>query len=38
MVPACTLVDGKLVSSIGKGMCVLLGISCDDTSKEADWM
>ena len=34
----CTLVDGKLVSSIGKGMCVLLGISRDDTSREADWM
>ena len=28
------LVDGKVVSSIGRGICVLLGISRKDTSQE----
>ncbi|NLT18390.1 MAG: D-tyrosyl-tRNA(Tyr) deacylase [Firmicutes bacterium ADurb.Bin080] len=27
-------VDGKLISSIGKGICVYLGISKDDTSED----
>ena len=31
-------VDGRHVSSIGRGLCVLLGISRDDEQKEADWM
>lgn len=26
------------VSSIGKGICVLLGITREDTIKEAEWM
>ena len=31
-------VNGELVSSIGKGLCVLLGISRNDTHKETEWM
>ena len=31
-------VDGEVISSIGKGLCVLLGISKYDTSKEIEYM
>lgn len=31
-------VDGKIISSIGRGVCVLLGISRTDTEQEAEWM
>lgn len=31
-------VGDREVSSIGRGICVLLGISREDTSKEAEWM
>jgi len=31
-------VDGEVISSIGKGLCVLLGISKHDTPKEIEYM
>ena len=31
-------VGAELVSEIGRGLCVLLGISRDDTPREAEWM
>ena len=31
-------VDGEVISSIGKGLCVLVGISKYDTSKEIEYM
>ena len=31
-------VGEREVSAIGRGICVLLGISRDDSQKEADWM
>ena len=33
---ASVSVDGKLVSSIGKGLLVFLGVSCSDTAAEAE--
>jgi D-Tyr-tRNAtyr deacylase len=33
-----SLVDNQEVSSIGPGICVLLGISKDDTRQDLDWM
>ena len=35
---ASVSVDGKLVSEIGPGMLVLLGVSRDDTEEAADWL
>lgn len=35
---ASVSVDGEVISSIGKGLCVLLGISKYDTSKEIEYM
>lgn len=35
---ASVSVGDREVSSIGKGLCVLLGITRDDTSKESEWM
>lgn len=35
---ATVLVDGKIVSSIGKGLVVLLGIHKTDTPEDSDWM
>ncbi|XP_074628362.1 D-aminoacyl-tRNA deacylase-like isoform X1 [Acropora palmata] len=35
---ASVSVDGEVISSIGKGLCVLLGISKNDTPKEIDYM
>lgn len=32
------LVDEKIVGSIQKGVCVLLGIATDDTDKDVDYM
>lgn len=34
---AC-IVDNKVVGSIQKGVCVLLGIATDDTEKDVDYM
>ncbi len=34
----CSTVGDREVSSIGKGLCVLLGIARDDGPKEAEWM
>jgi len=31
-------VGDELISSIGKGLCVLVGISKDDTDKDMDYM
>ena len=31
-------VGEKEVSSIGRGLCVLLGITREDTAKESEWM
>lgn len=33
-----TIVNEELVSNIGRGLCVLVGISQDDTKNEVDWM
>jgi D-tyrosyl-tRNA(Tyr) deacylase len=35
---ASVSVDGELVSSIGPGLLVLLGVSVDDTTAQADWL
>ncbi|KAM7446574.1 D-tyrosyl-tRNA(Tyr) deacylase [Porites harrisoni] len=35
---ASVSVDGEVISSIGKGLCVLVGISKYDTSKEIEYM
>ncbi|KAH3848005.1 D-aminoacyl-tRNA deacylase-like [Dreissena polymorpha] len=35
---ATVTVDGNLVSSIGKGLCVLVGIGRKDAAKDADWL
>lgn len=35
---ASVSVDGEVISSIGKGLCVLLGISKHDTPKEIEYM
>ena len=32
------VVDGEVISSIGKGLCVLVGISKYDTPKEIEYM
>lgn len=37
LLPVCAVGDRE-VSAIGKGLCVLLGISRYDTVKEAEWM
>ena len=31
-------VDGQLISEIGKGLCVLVGIRNDDTLNDIDYM
>lgn len=31
-------VEGEVISSIGKGLCVLIGISKDDTTKDMEYM
>lgn len=35
---AKVIINSKVVSQIGKGFLVLLGVSQEDTEKEADWM
>lgn len=35
---AAVTVDGELISSIGKGFLVLLGVSVEDTEAQAEWM
>ena len=35
---ASVTVDGRLVSHIGKGLLVLLGVGCGDGSREVDWI
>lgn len=35
---ASVLVEGKLISSIGPGLLVLLGVGQQDTEQEADWL
>ena len=35
---ASVSVDGKLVSEIGPGLLVLLGVTHDDTEQQADWL
>jgi D-tyrosyl-tRNA(Tyr) deacylase len=35
---ASVSVDGQLVSAIGPGMLVLLGIAREDTERDADWL
>ena len=32
------LVDNEVISSIGKGLCVLIGISKNDSKKDMDYM
>ncbi|XP_067009829.2 D-aminoacyl-tRNA deacylase 1 isoform X1 [Anabrus simplex] len=38
VVKASVTVDEELVSSIGRGLCVLVGISRDDTKKDMDYI
>ena len=38
MSSASVKVDGDMVSSIGKGLCVLVGIHRDDTKKEMEYI
>lgn len=33
-----SIVDGKQISKIGKGICVLVGLSVDDTTADLDFM
>ena len=35
---ASVSVDGEVVSAVGPGMLVLLGVSVDDTHQDADWL
>ena len=35
---ASVRIDGQTISSIGKGLCVLVGIHRDDTKKELDYI
>lgn len=35
---ARVLVEGKAVGSIGRGLCLLIGIEKDDREAEADWL
>lgn len=35
---ASVSVDGQMVSSIGKGICVLVGIHREDQDSDASWM
>uniref|UniRef100_A0A914WH15 D-aminoacyl-tRNA deacylase n=1 Tax=Plectus sambesii TaxID=2011161 RepID=A0A914WH15_9BILA len=35
---ARVLVGDEVVSSIGRGLCVLVGLARDDTEKDVDWM
>ncbi|GFG36966.1 hypothetical protein Cfor_05387 [Coptotermes formosanus] len=35
---ASVIVEGEVISSIGKGLCVLIGISKDDTTRDMEYM
>ncbi len=35
---ACVTVEGEIISAIGHGLLVLLGIHKDDTDEDMDWM
>ncbi|KAI2806003.1 D-tyrosyl-tRNA(Tyr) deacylase [Blomia tropicalis] len=35
---ASVIVDGNVISQIGQGLCVLIGISRDDTEKDSEWI
>ncbi|XP_053680138.1 D-aminoacyl-tRNA deacylase 1 isoform X2 [Anopheles nili] len=35
---AKVMVGDELVSSIGRGLCVLVGISTDDNANDVDWL
>ncbi|MGZ4187215.1 MAG: D-aminoacyl-tRNA deacylase, partial [Solirubrobacteraceae bacterium] len=35
---ASVSVDGELISEIGPGLLVLLGVTHDDTDQQADWL
>jgi D-tyrosyl-tRNA(Tyr) deacylase len=35
---ASVTVDDKVISSIGKGLCVLLGVSAQDTTEDRDFV
>ena len=35
---ASVTVDGRIVGQIGRGFCILLGVTHSDTNKEADWL
>ncbi|XP_035899632.1 D-aminoacyl-tRNA deacylase-like isoform X2 [Anopheles stephensi] len=35
---AKVMVGDELVSSIGRGLCVLVGISSDDNANDVEWM
>jgi len=35
---ASVTVDGRVVGQIGRGFCILLGVTHSDTNKEADWL
>ena len=37
-VDLCILVNDTVISSIGQGLCVLIGISRDDTDKDIEFM
>ena len=36
--PNVVAVDDQVVSSIGRGLCVLIGITRDDTPKDIEYM
>lgn len=38
VIKASVSVDGEVVSSIGRGLCVLIGVCKDDTQKDIEWM
>lgn len=35
---ASVTIDGRLVGSIGRGFCLLVGLTHDDTERTVDWM
>lgn len=38
VIKASVSVDGEVISSIGRGLCVLIGVCKDDTLKDIEWM
>jgi D-aminoacyl-tRNA deacylase len=37
-IEASVRIDGRVTGSIGKGLLILLGISCDDQDEDIDWL